>query len=155
MVGVLLLPAFLQTLAMLADEGWCHRKRGLPKWERLGHPLDTLSVAACYGWLVATSPGAHGLVGYASLASFSCLFITKDEFVHSRVCDAQESWLHAVLFVLHPIVFLAFGVIWWSGQHLWLIRAQLVATMAFAGYQLLYWSVLWNRTIRSQVVSDP
>jgi hypothetical protein len=155
MIGVLLLPAVLQMLAMLADEGWYHRKRGLPKWERLGHPLDTLSVAACYGCLVGTSPGPHALAAYVGLAAFSCLFITKDEFVHSRLCDAHESWLHAVLFVLHPVVFLAFGVIWWSGQNTWLIQAQLAATVAFAAYQLLYWSVLWNPPVRSQIASDP
>jgi hypothetical protein len=157
MTGVLLLPALLQMLAMLADEGWCHRRRGLPRWERLGHPLDTLSVAACYAWLVASNPGGHALAIYVGLAAFSCLFVTKDEFVHARVCDGPESWLHAVLFVLHPIVFLAFGVLWWSGQGAWLVRAQLAATLVFCGYQLLYWngSVLWNRSTRSQTIAGP
>jgi hypothetical protein len=155
MTGVLLLPAILQMLAMLADEGWYHRRRGLPKWERLGHPLDTLSVAACYGCLVGTTPGPNSLVAYVGLASFSCLFITKDELVHTRLCSASEHWLHAVLFVLHPIVFLAFGIIWWSGQNLWLIRAQAAATLSFACYQLLYWSVPWNKPVQSQIASEP
>jgi hypothetical protein len=155
--GVLLLPALLQMLAMLADEGVCHRKRGLPLWERLGHPLDTLSVAACYGWLVGSSPGPHALAIYIGLVAFSCLLVTKDEFVHVRVCDAFESWLHAVLFVLHPIAFLAFGFIWWSGRGGWAVRGQLAATLMFCVYQLLYWnwSALWNRIPRKQTASAP
>lgn len=157
MTGVILLPALAQMVAMLVDEGWFHRRRGLPRWERVGHPLDTLSVAACYGWLVASTPGPRALAVYVALASLSCLFVTKDEFVHVRLCDARESWLHAVLFVLHPVVFLVFGVVWWSGLHPWLLRAQLGATLAFCGYQLVYWnwSAPWNRSPRSQTASDP
>jgi hypothetical protein len=153
--GVLLLPPLLQMLAMLADEGICHQRRGLPRWERLGHPLDTLSVAGCYGWLVATSPGSHALAIYVGAAAFSCLLVTKDEFVHARVCGAFESWLHATLFVLHPVVFLAFGFIWWSGEHPWLIRAQLAATLAFGIYQLVYWNWRdsWSRFLRRHTAS--
>ena len=47
----------LQGLAMLVDELLFHRRRGLPRWERIGHPIDTLSVLACYGvslWLPPT-----------------------------------------------------------------------------------------------------
>ncbi|HEX4446698.1 MAG TPA: hypothetical protein VH044_08180 [Polyangiaceae bacterium] len=161
--GVLLLPALLQMLAMLFDEGVFHRKRGLPRWERLGHPLDTLTVAACYAWLVANRPGRHALAMYVGLAGFSCLFITKDEFVHARYCEAGEGWLHAVLFVLHPIVFLAFGVLWYSREAgpgsgqlgAFILRAQLVATLAFCVYQVLYWSVPWKKLSRSQAITDP
>jgi hypothetical protein len=142
---VLLAPAGLQALAMVLDEGICHKGRGLGRWERLGHPLDTLSVAACYAWLVAHAPGTPNALGvYVVLAAVSCLLITKDEFVHVKVCDARESWLHAVLFVLHPIVFLAFGMLWLSGQHAGFIRIQLAVTLAFAFYQFAYWSIWWS-----------
>lgn len=137
---ILLVPAALQALAMLVDEGWYHRRRGLPRWERNGHPLDTLTVAACYAWLVVRAPtDPHAIVGYVLLAAGSCLFITKDEPVHARVCGPGEMWLHAVLFVLHPIVFLGFGVIWWWGAAPFIIRGQLALTLAFAAYQFIYW----------------
>jgi hypothetical protein len=145
MLGLLLLPAGLQALAMAADEGICHRKRGLPQWERIGHPLDTLSVAACYAWLVITPPTApYGLSVYIGLASLSCLLITKDEPVHAKLCDARESWLHAVLFVLHPIVFMTFALIWLSDQNPRVIALQLALTVAFAIYQSAYWSLIWK-----------
>jgi hypothetical protein len=155
--GILLLPALLQMLAMLADEGVCHRKRGLPLWERLGHPIDTLSVAACYGWLVASRPESRALAIYVGLVAFSCLLVTKDEFVHVRICNAFESWLHGVLFMLHPTVFLAFGFIWWSELNGWIVRAQLAATLMFCVYQLLYWnwSAVWKRIPRKEAASDP
>lgn len=145
MLPLLLLPVLLQAIAMIADESVCHRRRGLGRWERIGHPLDTLSVAACYGWLVARSPDApHALAVYVVMATVSCIFITKDEFVHVKVCNAQESWLHAVLFVLHPVVFLAFSILWLSGRYSGLIRIQLAITVAFAVYQFAYWSILWK-----------
>lgn len=141
-----MIPALLQMLAMAADEGIFHRRRGLPLWERIGHPLDTLTVAACYAWLIKVPPTApHALLGYVSLAAFSSLFITKDEFVHSAVCNAQETWLHALLFVLHPIVFMAFYVIWVAGEHLWIVQVQFGLTLALVVYQVVYWSILWKR----------
>ena len=142
MLPWLMLPAALQGLAMFVDEWVFHRKRGLPRWERLGHPLDTLSASLCYGWLVAIPPShPYGLSVYVGLCAFSCLFITKDEFVHAKVCEPLENWLHAVLFVLHPIVFLAFGLIWRSGTDVWALKGALVATAALLAYQLLYWNL--------------
>jgi len=140
-LGILLLPAALQALAMLADELVFHRRRGLPRWERLGHPLDTLTAALCYCWLVVMpASNADALGVYVALCAFSCLFITKDELVHARLCEPLESWLHALLFVLHPIVFLAFGVVWHSGAHAWLPKGALGLTLALLSYQVVYWN---------------
>jgi len=142
---ILVLPAVLQGIVMGFDEGWFHRRRGLPRWERLGHPLDTLTTAACFAWLVSVPASTAGAVEtYIGLSVFSCLFITKDEFVHARVCSPVEHWLHALLFVLHPIVLLSFGWIWWSGGPLWVLEAQLLLTVAFLTYQILYWSIYWE-----------
>jgi hypothetical protein len=144
MLIVLLVPAALQALAMLIDEAWYHRRRGLPRWERLGHPVDTLSVALCYAWLLARRPDEpYALHVYVALAFASSLLVTKDEPVHARHCEPGEHWLHAVLFVLHPIVFVAFGVFWWSGD-VWIITAQLGLTIALMIYQLVYWSLWWK-----------
>jgi hypothetical protein len=134
-------PVLVQAAAMLADEGWCHRRRGLPRWERIGHPLDTLTTSLCYGWLVIARPtDPHALAVYVGLSLFSCLFITKDEFIHSRLCGPIETWLHAVLFVVHPIVLLCFGLAWMSGMGPFLFQFQFGLTLAFASYQILYWS---------------
>jgi hypothetical protein len=147
MRAILLAPAALQALAMFVDEGWFHRRRGLPRWERVGHPVDTASAALCYGWLLLRRPGEPGaLAGYAALALFSCLLVTKDEFVHARHCAPGEHWLHAVLFVLHPVVFAAFGALWWSGAPPGLFALQLALTLAFMTYQIAYWSLPWKRT---------
>ncbi len=71
---VLLLPAVLQMLAMAFDELVFHRRRGLPRWERLGHPLDTATAALCYGWLVWVPPQSpHALTVYVALCAFFLL----------------------------------------------------------------------------------
>ncbi len=70
MLPLLLLPVLMQGLAMFVDEFVFHRRRGLPRWERLGHPLDTLMVALCYGWLVAVPPShARALGTYVRLCA--------------------------------------------------------------------------------------
>lgn len=132
--------AGLQASAMFVDEGHFHASRQLPRWERLGHPLDTLSVALCYGWLSVASPRApHALAVYVALAAISCLLVTKDEVVHARLCTPAEHWLHAVLFVLHPIVLAAFAMAWLEGSRA-LVAGQLALTVAFGTYQLVRWN---------------
>jgi hypothetical protein len=135
-----LTPLALQASAMLADELVYHRRRGLPRWERIGHPLDTLTVVLAYGWVLA----GGGLVGYVALACFSCLFVTKDEPVHARECDAGEMWLHAVQFVLHPIAFLVFGLLWAEGGHTIFLWLWLAVTALFGAYQTIYWNLVWK-----------
>ncbi|HEY1959776.1 MAG TPA: hypothetical protein VGH28_29405 [Polyangiaceae bacterium] len=135
----MLLAAGLQALAMVVDEGRFHARRPMPRWERLGHPLDTATVAACYAWLLV-APHTEGALGvYAALAVFSCVFVTKDERVHTRLCTGTEHWLHAVLFILHPVVLAGFALAWWTG-HDFLVAAQLSLTMAFGTYQLVRWN---------------
>lgn len=144
MLAVLLVAPLVQAAAMLADEGVFHRRRGLPRWERIGHPLDTSTAGVCYAWLLANRPSSYALSVYAALAMVSCLFITKDEIVHARLCEPMETWLHAVLFVLHPVVFVSFGAIWMLGLGTTWIYAALAATIAFGLYQTIYWNLVWK-----------
>ena len=145
MTALVLVPAALQAIVMLFDEGWFHRRRGLPRWERIGHPLDTATVAACYAWLSVARPSSPAsLPIYVALAAFSCLFVTKDEVVHAHLCTRAEHWLHALLFVLHPIVLAAFAFAWMRSE-IWMIRAQLGLTLALAAWQIGYWNVVRAR----------
>lgn len=140
MVLYCLIPIALQGVVMVIDEGWFHRARGLPRWERIGHPLDTLTIVVCLAWLVATSPGSPAaLPVYVGLAVLSTLFVTKDEAVHARLCSPGEHWLHSLLFVLHPIVLAAFGYLWWTGV-VGLLVGQLGIAIAFMAYQVIYWN---------------
>ncbi|HTJ46581.1 MAG TPA: hypothetical protein VL463_30955 [Kofleriaceae bacterium] len=138
MIALLLVPAALQAAAMAADEGYFHRRRGLPRWERRGHPIDTLSVAIAYAYLALASPTTTHAEIFALIAFASCVIVTKDEPIHARLCTAGEHWLHAILFVLHPIVFACFAALWW--QHVTTpIALQLALTIAFGLYQITYW----------------
>jgi len=143
----LLVPLALQAVLMFFDEMVFHRRRGLPRWERIGHPLDTLTVALCYAWGVFRDPSSpHALPVFIALAALSCIFVTKDELVHSQLCSPSENWLHAMLFVVHPIVLGCFAIMWREHQHPRLLQLQLVATVGLAVFQMLFWSPLWNRT---------
>lgn len=151
----LLIPFVLQGVCMLVDEFYFHWQRTLPRWERLGHPLDTLTVLACFGWLLFVTPSATAASVYAGLSVFSCLFITKDEPLHRQYCSAGEQWLHALLFLVHPLILLSAGLLWpaWHGQTLVFIRYEgfervyllgaALLTLSFGLYQSIYWNLLW------------
>jgi cytochrome bd-type quinol oxidase subunit 2 len=157
----LLLPFLVQVLVISIDEFYFHHKRGLPKWERIGHPLDTLSVLLCFLFVLCFSFSSTTLPMYVILALFSCVFVTKDEFIHKECCPASEQWLHAFLFINHPIVLTAAALIWpvidgaslpqwmtgWQ-MHADLLRkfliVQAVTIGFFLSYQIFYWNVLWK-----------
>ncbi len=138
-------PFAFQALAMFFDEFYFHRKRGLGLWEKIGHPLDTLTVIACYAFLYLNPYSINNALIYAGLSFFSCLFVTKDEFVHCELCEPLENWLHAVLFILHPICFLCAGLIWaFEGSFQFFITGQLIILILVTFYQIFYWSNPWK-----------
>jgi hypothetical protein len=153
-------PLVLQGAAMTVDEVVFHRRRGLGAWERLGHPVDTVSVIACLAWILLEPPTAKAQSAYLALAVVSCVLITKDEAVHARSCCAGEQWLHAILFVVHPICLASLWLMWPAihsvaaqplvsipgARAAVVVRAQLALTTAFCIYQVLYWNRLpWLR----------
>jgi hypothetical protein len=149
-------PVVVQNAAMAFDEFHYHRRRGLPRWERVGHPLDTLTVLACFAWIFTRAPSAVNVAVYAGLALFSCVFVLKDERVHFENCSLGEQWLHAALFVFHPLTLIAFGLMWPAYHQIelgvpWLAggidaRHALIGQGAATGgifvYQVVYWNVL-------------
>jgi hypothetical protein len=82
-------------------------------------------------------PGAIQL--YLFLAAVSCLVITKDEWVHAGECAAGEHWVHALLFIVHPLVLTAAGLLWLENEALFARRVLPLFIAAFALYQVIYW----------------
>ena len=147
------IPFVLQMAVIFLDEVVFHLKRDLPKWERIGHPLDTLTVIACFAFAIFIPFSTTSLWWYVALALFSTVFVTKDEFVHKEHCPAAEQWLHALLFVNHPIVLTCVGLMWphLHGQEIFsflpptnqiitLITIQLIGAVGFFLYQVIYWN---------------
>jgi hypothetical protein len=141
---LLYLPFVLQGACMVVDEFYFHERRGLPLWERVGHPLDTLTVFICFLYLLV---GASNVTIYVALAAFSCLFITKDEFIHTDICTGTEQWLHALLFVLHPLSFLSAYYLWMQGE-LQFLQIQAAVIFIFMLYQGIRWSFPWRMQIK-------
>lgn len=140
-MSLLYIPFFLQGGAMFADEFYFHRKRGLHRWERIGHPLDTITVLLCYLYLLFSPVTQENIYIYGGLAIFSCLFVTKDEFVHAKECTPSEHWLHAFLFILHPVILGLAGWMWFSQSPLSFLIGQSILTGVFLIYQIIYWSL--------------
>jgi len=154
-------PFCLQALFIGIDEGYFHVRRGLPFWERIGHPIDTLSFLACLLFTLCMPYNATNLKIYCGLAIFSCLLVTKDEFVHKQHCPGAENWLHALLFLLHPLTLITAGLMWpaiqgaevpawlavWMDDHEALhtfMIGQIAAIFAFFTYQVIFWNFIWK-----------
>lgn len=150
---LLVIPFILQMICMGFDELFFHRQRSLSRWERIGHPLDTVTVLLCFGWVIANAPTRSTMVVYLLLATFSCFFITKDEKIHREECPAAEHWLHAVLFILHPVILICIGLLWpalhgrssaiisFSGWERNFLLGNFVLTILFGLFQLVYWNL--------------
>lgn len=146
---LLALPFLIQGALMFFDEFYYHWKRGLPKWERIGHPVDTASVLSVFAWILLAAPNESHLWVLLALSTASCFLVTKDEFVHSQECEPGENYLHSLLFILHPMVFVAAGVMWWNLEsqpiYRFMLTAQTVVILLFFFYQIGYWN-LWKKS---------
>lgn len=146
--AVLFFPFILQAVVIGVDEGYFHIKRGLPKWERIGHPVDTLSVIFCFAFVFFIPYSDAMIKWYIGLALFSCLMVTKDEFVHKHHCPASEQWLHALLFINHPIMLASLGYLWTKiheGNSVFpFLISQAVLICVFFLYQVIYWNFVWK-----------
>lgn len=148
---LLLLPFALQATLILIDEFYYHWRRGLPTWEIWGHPLDTFFslLPFLYAARVTPDESTHLWI-YGLLAGFSCLFITKDEFIHREICPPGEAWIHAMLFILHPLTFAAAAWIWISRDFRAVLPAQAAIMFLFMLYQLVTWGILWRTRERKE-----
>jgi hypothetical protein len=99
---------------------------------------------------------------YVVFSLISCLLVTKDEFVHQKHCEGSEHWLHALLFLNHPILLASLGILWplftecslpafWTRLmphkelfHLFIVGQALFVTLFFL-YQLLFWNFIWKK----------
>ena len=158
---LLLLPLVAQGLASLVDEFYFHCARGLPRWEHLGHPLDTFTVLAPILWQGFSLPSQGNLTVYIVAAAFSRLFVIKDEFVHADVYAPAEHVNDALLFVMYPLAFAALALLWRlyyapAGAIVWLeqvrglasalpIQAAILTLYMF--YQAVYWNLFWKAPV--------
>jgi hypothetical protein len=142
-MNYLYLPFFCVTVLMGIDEVF-HNKRGLGLWESFGHPLDSFTVFVPMSYIAMNDYTEKGKVIFTILAIFSCIFITKDEWVHTKECSAMENWLHSVLFILHPLVFLCSGMLWRFYPDDEFLPYQAIAVGVFMLYQIFRWSLKWK-----------
>ncbi len=154
---ILIIPFIIQAVAISIDEFYFHHRRGLGRWEQLGHPLDTLTVISLYVFCVIAPFNYSNLLIYICLASFSCLFVTKDEFIHNKLCSGAEQWLHSILFLIHGLTSVSLGVLWSLGfsYNLGLLNvsefliSQIFILSIFCIYQILYWNLFYTKRTSS------
>lgn len=135
------IPFILQGTLMAIDEFYFHEKRGLPKWEKIGHPLDTLTTLIPLSFPLLSDFNPFNGRLYIFFALFSCLFITKDEFIHRDHCQKNELWLHSLLFVLHPVVFFSTYLLWSRNEGTFFLALQPSLIFIFLLYQIFRWSI--------------
>lgn len=125
-----------QGILMFFDEFKFHHKRGLSRWERVGHPVDSLFFLIPFLYTLLYS----NVYIFIGLSLFSSLLITKDEFIHAKSCEPAEQWLHSVLFVIHPIALYGLWYAWQNG-FTQIIQIQSFIICLFMMYQIFYWNL--------------
>ena len=140
MIYLLLIPFLLQASFILIDELYFHPRREVSRWERLGHLLDTFTVFICFLLTVIFPYSRTSLVGFLGVSIFSCLFVTKDEWIHSQKCTGTEMWLHSILFLVHPLVLISAALVWAGPEkYHWILKAQLMVLVFASIYQARMW----------------
>lgn len=99
-----LAPIIIQAIIFAIDEFFFHRKRSLKAWEVLGHPVDTVAFLIPLSLCFLSISISHKEILFLIASVFSCLVITKDEWIHKKESCGTENWLHSLLFILHPVV---------------------------------------------------
>ena len=122
---------------MFFDEFKFHHQRGLKKWERIGHPIDSLFFLIPFLYTLKFT-STYLFIG---LCIFSSLLVTKDEFVHAKECGASEQWLHSVLFLMHPVAFVGLWVAW-QNNFVVIVQLQSLLIFMFMLYQVIYWNFI-------------
>lgn len=148
-MSIFLVALVIQSLAILFDEFYFHRKRGLPKWEMIGHPVDTSLVIVCFLFLAFAEKNPTNEIIYYIMASASCLCVTKDEWVHYKYCSGPEMWLHAVLFMMHPLLLFTAVDIWEDSRPLFLALSGCI--FVFLLWEIGYWYVVAFRSRAAKV----
>ncbi len=155
---IIVIIIFLHGICMLFDEFYFHQKRKLPKWERIGHPIDTLFFIFCYCIILFLPITSATILLYFIFSILSCLIITKDEFIHLKNCSTQEQYLHAILFILHPIILFILFFNWPNFaksellifqqinllQLKYLVTIQFIFSVIFLFYQIIYWNIIFK-----------
>ncbi|MBC77749.1 MAG: hypothetical protein CME64_17215 [Halobacteriovoraceae bacterium] len=140
MEKIFLLAWPIQGVLILFDEFYFHKRRGLKKWERIGHPIDTFIFLGCFIYTLVSPFSESNSVIFLILAVLSCLVILKDEWVHIKECDVFEHWLHCGLFLIHPISLIGLLFVW-KEDGFYEIFIQSILITLFLLHQIYYWNI--------------
>lgn len=149
MISWALFSFLAQGLLIGVDEFACHHRRRLPRWELAGHPVDTFCLLLFFASLLAFSPaGTVARFVVLGFGALSCLIITKDEWVHQKLSSGFENWLHAMLFLVHPVVVGGFYFAWVEGSPFFgrVLGMTLLCCGGFFLYQCMRGVLLWKQT---------
>lgn len=157
MTWYLLLPLILQGVLVGVDELFCHRSRGLSLLEARLHIIDTLLAALpLLVILVAGQITSSTMAIYTVVSTLSCLSITKEEGLHQKVCGPWEHWIHSLMFMVHPLVYISLGYQWVNNTANLapIALTYFIMMLSFTLYQLVYWHSTHKRQARKAVLVD-
>lgn len=148
MTALFLAAATVQAILMVFDEFFFHWKRILPRWERIGHPVDSISLLLPIGIAAFGAKTSASEIAFTVLAVLSCICITKDEWVHQAHSSAGENWVHSALFILHPVILIASYMIWEQGS--FLLQMFFASIFVFMLYQTFFWNFYADRILQKR-----
>lgn len=137
---------------LLYDEYVIHKERGLTKREITGGIIDGFLYIATIAVTIFTSYSEQLAFLYISLATLSCLSIVFHELYYPDKIRKTERIIHALLYIIHPLILFAFYESWKSDMFqnnytYWMLQlGYFFLAFKTKTYFIIYWNYIDERT---------
>lgn len=145
MTLTLLFLMILHVALLNVDEYYFHRKRQLCRLEVYSLLIDGALYLIPLGIAIFAPISDSWKLLYIAFATLSCLSVAKNEWFYHHI-EKKERTLHALLYLLHPILLYSFYLSWVENYfvhnlNFWIIQ---ICYLGFGfktlSYQIIYWN---------------
>lgn len=151
MVIFITITTLLHGILFTFDEYIVHKKRSLSQKEVNSGLIDGVLFLSTVALTLFTKFSSLLEIIYISLGFLSCVAIIKHEMFLPPDITKRERVIHAVLYILHPLILYAFYVSWKSdffntNLTYWMMQLGYFA-LGFKAitYHVIYWNYVYER----------
>lgn len=156
MVLFISLTTTLHALVFFYDEYILHKKRVLSQKEVNSGLIDGLLFLSTVAMTLFTTYTKQLGYLYIALGFLSCLAILKHELFLPSDISPKERLVHAILYVLHPLILYAFYTSWKmnffaTNLTYWMLQLGYFALGFKAiSYHVIYWNYIYERNPKNR-----
>ncbi len=133
------------------DEYFLKRKRELSQAEINSGILDGILFLFVVSLTIFTTFSESLGYIYIGFSGLSCISIVKNEFFYPKDIERVERIVHALLYVLHPLILYCFYASWKMGFFVsdmtyWMLQlCYLILGVKTVTYHIVYWNYIHRK----------